>query len=58
MLYNYVLFQGNLRNQLNMWWNSLNEGEKMYYGIFLANATGITIHLYLYQFNYFLINHI
>jgi len=41
MLHNYVLFQGNLRNQLNMWWNSLNEGEKMYYGIFLANATGI-----------------
>lgn len=37
--YYSVLFQGNLRNQLNIWWNNLNEGEKMYYGILVANAT-------------------
>ena len=31
--------QGELRNRLNIWWNSLHEGEKMFYGLLVANAT-------------------
>nr|CAG4649406.1 EOG090X07NR [Scapholeberis mucronata] len=30
---------GEFRNHLNHWWNSQNEGQKLFYGILLVNAT-------------------
>nr|CAG4646326.1 EOG090X07NR [Macrothrix elegans] len=31
--------QGNFRNHLNIWWNSLSEEQKLFFGILVANTT-------------------
>ena len=43
----FFLIQGELRNKLNLWWNSLHEGEKMFYGLLVANVSNYFITLLL-----------